>query len=369
MRPIVFLLSFAAVTSAQSPPPSQTQSFEDLSAKAQQAYEANHPEEASDLYSRAVKLRPDWAQGWWAIGMIAYERDQYPECRNALTRMVQLDASAAPGWALLGLCEFRTKQYDAALQHLKKAHMLVPPTLPGGQLMDIADYHLSLLLTQQGAFELAQEFLMRIARKVHDNPEMLFAAGLPSLRMAILPSDVPANQRDVVSMAGKAFWDLATQEPEVAEADFTALVSKYAKVPNVHYFYGTYLAARHPDQCAPEFLKELTITPDSVPARVQLVLRYIVENKLDEALKLAREAVALSPDSVGAQLALAKTLRTQGKNDAALTAFLAAEKLDPASPAVRLYVVNAYRSLHRVEDMRKEMAEYDRLKAEQANWP
>src|SRR5947207_14364308 len=187
------------------------QTFDELSTRARRAYEANHPEEAADLYGRAVKLRPDWAQGWWALGMIEYERDRYTECRDALTRMVQLDASAAPGWALLGLCEFRTKQYDAAFQHLKKAHMLVPVTQGGGQLLDMADYHLSLLLTQEGAFEVAQEILMRVARKVHGNPEMMLAAGLPSLRMPVLPSDVLANRRDVVAMAGKAFWDFATR--------------------------------------------------------------------------------------------------------------------------------------------------------------
>lgn len=365
MRSISLLLLLAAASAAQSPP----QTFEELSAKAQQAYEANHPEEAADLYGRAVKLRPDWAEGWWAIGMIEYERDRYPECRDALTRMVELDASAAPGWALLGLCEFRTKQYDAAFEHLKKAHMLVPVTQPGGQLMGIADYHLGLLLTRQGAFEVAQEFLMRVARKLHNNSEMMFGAGLPSLRMAILPSDVPENQRDVVTMAGKAFWDLATQEPEVAEADFTALVSKYPKFPNVHYFYGTYLAARHHEQCAPEFLKELSITPDSVPARVELALKYILDGKLDEALKFARQAVALSPDSVGAQLALAKALQSRGDREGALAAYLAAERLDPVSPVIRLYLVNTYRALGRTEEMRKEKAEYDRLKTEQANWP
>lgn len=379
MRSIGLLLLLAAATAAQSPPQPQTssqtptettsQTFDQLSAKAQQAYEANHPEEAADLYSRAVQLRPDWAQGWWAIGMIDYERDRYPECRDALTRMVGLDATAAPGWALLGLCEFRTKQYEAAFQHLKKAHMLVPATQPGGPLMDMADYHISLLLTQQGAFEVAQEFLMRIARKVHNNPDMMFAAGLPALRMPILPSDVPENQRDVVAMAGKAFWDLATQEPDVAEADFKALVSKYPKFPNVHYFYGTYLAARHPEQCAPEFLKELSITPDSVPPRVELALQYILDGKLDEALKFARQAVALSPDSVGAQLALAKVLQNRGDLQGALAAYLAAKRLDPVSPVIRLYIVNTYRALGRIKDLQREKAEYDHLKAEQANWP
>lgn len=364
-RQVCAVLLFATPALAQNLP----QTFEDLSAKAKQAYQANQPAEAAELYTRAVKLRPEWTEGWWALGMIDYEQDRYPQCRDALTRMVQLDGSAAPGWALLGLCEFRTKQYDAAFQHLKKAHVLVPITEPGGPLLDMADYHLSLLLNRQGAFELAQELLMRVARKVRRNSEMEFAAGLPSLRIAILPSDVPPNQREVVSLAGKAFWDLATQPPEDAEADFKALVAKYPKFPNVHYFYGTYLAVRAPERCAPEFLEELKVTPDSVPARVQLALHYTLENKLNEALELARDAVALSPDSVGAQLALAKTLQTQGNNEGALSAFLAAERLDPVTPAIRLYLVNVYRALGRFEDMRRQKAEYDRLKVSQANWP
>jgi tetratricopeptide (TPR) repeat protein len=362
---VLFLLATVTLAHGQATPPT----FEELSAMARKAYEANRPDEAAELYARAVKLRPQWSQGWWALGMIEYERDRYPECRDALSQMVELDASATPGWALLGLCEFRTKQYDLAFQHLKKAHMMMPAAQRGGQLLDIADYHLAMLLTQRGAFEVAQEILMYVAPRVPHNPDMMFAAGVASLRMAILPSDVPPNQRDVVSLAGKAFWDLSSRPTAEAEADFKALLSKYPEFPNVHYFYGTYLAARHPEECTPEFLEELRITPDGVPARVQLALRYIVEDRLKEALKFAREAVALSPDSVGAQLTLAKTLRAQGDAEGALAAYLIAERLDPVSPVIRLYLVNTYRALQRVQDMRRENAEYERLKTAQANWP
>lgn len=343
--------------------------FEQLSQQAQQAYEANHEEDAARLYSEAVKLRPDWAEGWWAIGMIAYQRDQYPQCRDALTRMVALDASAAPGFALLGLCEFQTQDYDKSLEHLKKAHMLVPVTQPGGKLMDMSNYHLAMLLTRQGAFEVAQEVFVRVALRVRQEPEMAFASGLASLRMPILPHEVPAEQKGVVAAAGKAFWDLAIETPERAEEDFKALVAAYPKFPNVHYFYGTFLGARHPEQSAGEFLAELKIDPESVPARVQLALRYIVEGNTDAALKYAREAVGLSPDSVGAQLALAESLRARGDDEHALAAYVEAERLDPVSPKIRLYLANAYRALGRTEDARREQAEYSRLKSEQRNWP
>lgn len=359
------LLSIAAIAAGQT----ESQSFEQLSRSAEQAYEAKHDEEAARLYADALKLRPDWAEGWWALGMIDYELDRYSECRDALTHMVAKDASAAPGFALLGLCEFRTKQYDLSLEHLKRAHMLVPVKEPGGQLLDMANYHLAMLLTRQGAFEVAQEILVRVALRVRNDSDMIFASGVTALRMPILPSDVPANHRDVVAMAGKSFWDLVAEAPDQAESDFKRLIAAYPDFPNVHYFYGTFLGARHPEQCTSEFLAELRVNPESVPARVQLALRYIVEANTEAALKYAREAVALSPDSVGAQLALGEALRASGDDEHALTPYQAAERLDPVSPKIRLYLANAYRSLGRADDMRREQAEYRRLKTEQQNWP
>lgn len=359
-----FLLLIATIGSTQTP-----QSFDQLSQSAKQAYEDQRDEDAMRLYGEAVKLRPDWSQGWWALGMINYQHDHYAACRDALNHMVALDASAVPGWAVLGLCDFGDKQYDLAFEHLKKAHMLVPPRSPGGQLLDIADYHLALLLTKQGAFEVAQEVLVRVALRVRNNPEMMFASGIASLRIPVLPAEVPAEQHDVVEMAGKAFWDLATQPPEQAEADFKNLAAAYPKFPNVHYFYGTFLAARHPELCIPEFLAELKVDPESIPARVQLSLRYIVEGNSAEALKYAKEAVARSPESVGAQLALGEAMRASGDDIHALSAYQAAERLDPVSPKIRLYLANAYRALGRSDDSRREQAEYSRLKTEQQNWP
>src|SRR5947207_14664355 len=98
---------------------------------------------------------------------------------------------------------------------------------------------MAMLLNQRGAFEVAPEILMRVARKARNNPEMMLAAGLSSLRLPILPSEIPATQHDVVAMPGKAIWALAADPPEPAEADFKALVSTYPKFPSLHYSSGT----------------------------------------------------------------------------------------------------------------------------------
>jgi tetratricopeptide (TPR) repeat protein len=282
--------------------------------------------------------------------------------------LTQLDRAAGPGWAMLGLCEFRTKQYDLAFEHLKRGHTMVMQGA-GGELKAKADYHLALLLNRQGAFEVSQAVLISVAPVLKNSKEMMIGGGLACLRMPILPEEIPPADREVVSLAGRILWDVATEPPEVTEADFATLLARYPQFPNVHYFYGTYLAAHHPEQSDKEFLAELKITPDSVPSKVELVLRYLLEQRIDEAVKLAREVVAMSPDSVGTQLALGKALRARGDAKAALAAFLEAERLDPITPDIRLYLVTAYRGLGMLDQMRKEEAAYQRLKAEQKNWP
>lgn len=367
MRLTLAVLMLPAVLAAAQSTPS-VNSFERLSERARQAYESDRRDQAVALYTQALQLRPDWAQGWWAIGSIQYEAGRPRECRNALRQMVKFDATAAPGWIVLGLCEFKLKLYDSAFESLKRGHMLVPEG-HGGELLDLADYHIALLLIHRGAFEMSQEFLLKVAMHVKVDEEKMFACGLAALRMPIFPEEVAQADRDAVNLAGRAFWDLATKPPAEAESSFAALVAKYPRVPYVHYFFGTYLGARRPPDCVKEFLEELRLNPGSVPARVQLVLQYLNEPRADEALKLAREAVRLSPDSVGTQVALGRALSASGDDEGALTAFLAARKLDAESPQIRMFLVGAYRALGRAEDMQREKAAYERLKEQLAHWP
>lgn len=366
MRSAIAVLLLGALAVGQSPAPGP--SFEQLSQQARKAYESDRRESAVPLYVRALRLRPAWTDGWWALGSIHYEAGRPRECRDALQRMVKLDPSAAPGWIVLGLCEFKLKQYDVAFEDLRRGHMLVPEGL-GGQLLDLADYHIALILIRRGAFEKGLEFLVKVAWHLKDDPEKMFAGGLAGLRMPILPEEVAPADREVVSLAGRAFWDLATKPPAEAEAAFGVLLAKYPRFPNVHYFYGCYVAAHRPLESLKEFNEELRLNPGSVPARVQLALKYLDEPRVDEALRLAREAVKLSPDSVGSQATLGRALTASGDDEGALAAFLAAKKLDPVSPQIRLFLTGAYRALGRVEEMRKEQAEYDRLKAEATRWP
>jgi hypothetical protein len=113
----VLLVLFTALAGATEPkkitPPSAQ--FDRLSKQATTAREQNNLEDAVKLYRQALKLKPEWKEGWWYLSTLLYDKDQYPEARDGFRKFTALDPKVGPGFALLGLCEFQTKEFPQAL--------------------------------------------------------------------------------------------------------------------------------------------------------------------------------------------------------------------------------------------------------------
>ncbi len=62
--------------------------FSTLSARADAAREAGRLDEAVSLYRRALALRADWKEGWWAVGTILYDQDSHAEAASAFRRLL-----------------------------------------------------------------------------------------------------------------------------------------------------------------------------------------------------------------------------------------------------------------------------------------
>jgi len=86
--------------------PSNSVSFETLSANATSAREAGRTDEAVRNYRSAVELRPAWDEGWWYLGTLLYDSDHFEEAIPALHYLVGLDPKLGPAWAFLGLCDY-----------------------------------------------------------------------------------------------------------------------------------------------------------------------------------------------------------------------------------------------------------------------
>src|ERR1035438_10053812 len=81
-------------------------SFEVLSRQAAEARDTKRLAEALILYRKALKHKPDWAEGLWEAGSIEYDQDQYKECSADFRRLATLKPDHPPAWIMAGLCEY-----------------------------------------------------------------------------------------------------------------------------------------------------------------------------------------------------------------------------------------------------------------------
>ena len=81
------------------------------------------------------------------------------------------------------------------------------------------------------------------------------------------------------------------------------------------------------------------------------------------AIARYRQALAFQPDSADAAIGLAHELVETNQPETALPLLLAVVKADPSNLLAHFRLSALYRRLHRAEDAKREVAEYERLKA------
>jgi Tfp pilus assembly protein PilF len=141
--------------------------------------------------------------------------------------------------------------------------------------------------------------------------------GLATLRMPFLPIECPPDRREMVLMAGRASYLMATRNTAGSAKAFEALVARYPETPNVHYAYGVFLLQEQSDKAIEEFTRELKIQPDHPASMMQLAFEYLKRSDGASALPWARRAVATAPREFPAHKALGQALLETGDVDGA----------------------------------------------------
>jgi tetratricopeptide (TPR) repeat protein len=333
--------------------------FERLLAQATQARQAQRWEEAVDLYARLLKLQPAYVEGHWYQGAAYYSLDNFPQCRDAFRRVVRLAPKNGAAFVFLGLCEYGLKDYDRALEHLLQSRILgVGDTK---DLAGMARYHAAVLMTRIEQYEQALETLGEFAGEGDDNPRVIEAMGLATLRMPFLPVETPPDRREMVLMAGRASYMMATRNTAASERAFAALVARYPETPNVHYAYAVFLLQEQPDKAIEEFKRELKLQPDHSASLMQIAFEYLKRSDGPSALPWARQAVAAAPREFPAHKALGQALLETGDVDGAITELLVGTKLAPDSPGLHFLLARAYQRAGRTDDAAREREEFTRL--------
>src|ERR1700682_2459690 len=154
------------------------------------AREANHLDQAIELYRKAVSGNPKWTEGWWYLGTLLYDRDDYADAAPAFERAAALDPKSGTTQVMLGLCGAKLHRNSEALEHLRSGRKLGIPDAP--QLRHVMLFSLAALWLERGVrgdFDDAQEALDILAREGVESEELTEALGLAVLRIRPPPPD------------------------------------------------------------------------------------------------------------------------------------------------------------------------------------
>jgi len=334
---LVLLTAGSARAQPAAPPPSGASG--DLARRADEARAAGRLDEAGALYRQALAARPRWAEGLWALGTIAYEQDRFAECRDVFSRLAAVQPKMAAAWALRGLCEFRLGAYARARTHLGKAVELGLPPREG--LSQAVLFHQALLLTQEGAFDLAIAPLSQILQLQPSSPELDVACGLVLLRRPLLPASIPRADLDLVRQAGEAYCAHLARHPEQAVPRFDALVRQHPRERYLHYGRGLALAQQGSADAIAEFRKEIELFPDDVLARVELAFGLLTRG---------RDAEAVAPALFVTHLVLGRALAATGRLERGIRELETAAAMAPRIPEIQLALARAYAQAGRKAD-------------------
>jgi tetratricopeptide (TPR) repeat protein len=291
----------------------QAPQFEDLAAQAAAARDQQNVPAAIDLYSRAVRVKPDWPEGWWYLTLLQYSSNEYAGAIDAANHLLALEPHAVPAMALRGLSEFEIADYQDSLRDLQMA--IEHGGANDSRNEQIIRYHLALALSRAGQFQHALDQYKLLAQEKVSDPEILAGVGLAGMRVTSFPSELRPEDRALYESAGSAGYAFLAGENNEAEALFGQLFAKYPATPNLHLFYGLLLFSHDPGLATVQLRSETTVAPDNVFARALLAFSLVLTGRYQEALPEAQRAYAADPTSVWSQLALGRSLGETGDGE------------------------------------------------------
>jgi tetratricopeptide (TPR) repeat protein len=351
-----------AKAQAKAPAPGAAE-FQGLAKRAQAAHEAQKLDEALGLYRKALQIRPRWSEGRFALGAVLYDLDRYEEARAEFRRVLVQEPKSGAAWAFRGMCEFQLRNHEQALSDLQKGRLLGLATNPS--LKSVADYHTGILLVRFAQYEAAREILSNFALVDQDSPGVIEGLGLAALRLPYLPSEVPADKREMITIAGRAIFQFTKNRySPTARLAFDELVTRYPEEPNAHYAKGAFLMTVEESEAGlAEFRRVLSMQPSHVPAMLQLAFHLMKEGRYEEALPYAEGAVAAEPDFFAAHNALGRVLLELGQTDRSIAELEKAARLAPNSVQTYFSLARAYQRAGRTEDVKRARDTFVKLEA------
>ena len=267
-------------------------------------------------------------------------------------------------YAFLGLCEFGLKDYDRSLQHLLQSRELGVGDVP--DLAGIARYHAAILMTRIEQYEQALRTLGEFANEGNDNPRVIEAMGIATLRMPLLPTEAAGRPaRDGADGRARQLHDGDPQHRGRGRGLRGARHAISGNAERPLRLRRLPAAGAGRTRRSTEFKRELELQPAHPWSLMQIAYEYLKRGDAATALPWAKQAVSMAPNAFPARKALGQALLETGDVEGAIRELQAGLKLAPDSPGLHFTIARAYQRAGRLDDAddgaRNEFTRLDRL--------
>jgi tetratricopeptide (TPR) repeat protein len=354
-------LSYMTLASASQ---QKTETFSQLVDQAKRAGDENRLDEAVTLYSKALTVRPQWADGWWSLGTIEYELDHYAKAAVDFEKLIALQPKNGTAHAMLGLCQFELGKDELSLKNLLASERL--RIVNDEQLRKVALYHLALLQLRAGQYGDARGTLAQLVNEGVKTKEVILSLGLAVLMMP--PANMPADGSDgakIIENVGEAEVLLIVRDFERAKQKYAEVTAAFPDFPNLHFANGRFLlAVQQPDEAVVEFQKELKNNPAHVKSLLEIAaVRYRTDSA--DGLKYAQEALKLAPQLPFVHYLLGLLYTDTENFPQAISELEIAQKFYKDTPEIYFVLGTAYTGAGRKEDAIRARAIFKRLEAQE----
>ena len=324
------------------------------------------PAQAIPEFRAVLETDPNNADAVGNLGVLLYFSGDYSGAAPLLTRTVA--AQPIPRLqALLGLAQRRSGQADAARTTLQAAF----PALEQEKQAIYREVGLELIEMDTAAGDLpaAATVVAQLKATLPEDPGVLYAAyrintDLANEAMLELSVAAPKSAQMHQAMAHEL---QRKRDIKGAVANYRQALAADPALPGAHYEFAE--ALRLSDESAlkaeaeQQYQLALKANPSDAHSMTRLGDFAAARGDHAGAIALYRQALHLLPADTDAGIGLAHELVETDQLAEALPLLQSMEKADPTDVLVHFRLAALYRRMHRPDDTRREVADYEKYKA------
>jgi tetratricopeptide (TPR) repeat protein len=360
----VFMFVLLAVLSMSGFARAQGTSAQEHALRANEFLKAHQPEKAIPELAAVVAAEPGNVDAQANLGVLLYFQGRYVDALNPLRKALQLNANLPKIQGLLGLAEYQLGQLDFARTDMSAA----VPNLTDVKFRKEVGLALVEVETAQQDLIAAAETVSRLREQAPTDSEILYA-----------------GYRIHTDLAGEALLSLSLSAPQSAQmqqaiahelervrdlpgaiAGFRRAIAINPNLPGIHFELAEALhgSASQADraQAEAEYALALEKNPREAQAAVRLGDFNADKGSLDKASEFYERALKQQPKNAEASLGLARVYSEKNENEKALPLLQQVLADDPTNLLAHFRLSALYRKLHKPEDAKRELAEYEKYK-------